>query len=176
MRATDLLPGTAFGIAAGLLLGSSALDGGGQGVKPVVAIRPYVAWSGAGSRIAEKSVLRILTVEEWNEVWKKHAGEGSETPVVDFETCMVVAVFQGRGLNSDGVEAVSVEEEAGRILFRFDDRSYQTAGPGGGAVSVTAFGLFALRRSPKPLVVEEDVQSLIGKPPLWKERARFDRL
>ncbi|MGQ0613093.1 MAG: hypothetical protein ACT4PV_05075 [Planctomycetaceae bacterium] len=37
----------------------------------------------------------------------------------------------------------------------------------------TAYGFCVLPRSEKVLVVEEDVQGIIGASPKWKERARF---
>ena len=93
-------------------------------------------------------------------------------PEVDFDRCMVVVVFQGRGRNSNGLNA-TWEALEDQLRVRFDDRSYQTAGPGGGAVEVTAYGFFVIPRSDTTLVVEENVQNIIGAPPMWRERARF---
>ncbi|KKL20048.1 hypothetical protein LCGC14_2459370 [marine sediment metagenome] len=130
----------------------------------------------------------IADAEQWRSLWRRHSGfkggprreRGGATrsaaalPEVDFESCAVLAIFQGSGWNSDGVELVSATVADGRALLRFDDRSYQTSGPDGGGVRVTAFGIFVLPRSMSEIVLEENVQGLIGRPPKWKLRARFD--
>ncbi len=149
------------------------------------AQKPLVALSGAKSGIEAAEVHRILTQREFASVWQRHVGAKVEedeyynragVPEVDFERCMVVGIFQGKGWNSAGVVAVEILEAADRLTFRFDDRSYQTAGPDGGGERVTAFGIFVVPRSTKALVLEEDVQGMIGRPPEWKERKRFDAL
>ncbi len=141
---------------------------------------PLVGMWGAQSRIESRSYLKITTPEEMTERWLAHLGEDEEkhsayyntagVPDVDFSRCMVIAIFQGRSWNSAGVQVRSILEEDDRIVVRYDDRSYQTAGPDGGGVRVAAFGFFVLPKSPKPVVIEENVQGLIGEPPLWKER------
>jgi len=35
-------------------------------------------------------------------------------------------------------------------------------------------GFFVIPRTDRSIVLEEDVQNLLGKPPVWKERARFE--
>jgi len=37
----------------------------------------------------------------------------------------------------------------------------------------TAYGMFVLPRTDKPIVLFENVQGLIGEPPIWKEKHRF---
>lgn len=149
---------------------------------------PLVGVWGAKSAIKERSYARVTNAEDWTALWLRHVGADAAkhspyynaegVPDVDFTRCMVVAICQGERWNSAGVRVVSVSEDDERVLVRFDDRSYQTAGegPDGGRVAATAFGLFVLPRSAKAVVLEEDVQNLIGQPPRWKERARFDAL
>jgi hypothetical protein len=149
------------------------LSGAAGAEEQVAALRPYVSWSGAHSKLAERLCLRITSQEEWAKLWERHAVKGTDVPQVDFGHCMVVAAFQGKASNSDGVVAKSITEKAGRILVRLDERFYQTLGPDGGGVRVTAYGLFVLPRSSKPVVVEENAQSTIGAPAVWKERKRF---
>lgn len=79
---------------------------------------------------------------------------------------MVLAIFRGRGWNSAGVRAISIVEEQGRIVFRFHDKSYQTDGPDGRGKQGTAYAFFVIPRSTKAVVLEENVQGLIGKPPV----------
>ena len=40
-------------------------------------------------------------------------------------------------------------------------------------VEVTPYGLFLVGASDKPIVFEDNVQDLIGKPPVWKESFRL---
>ncbi|MHC4137878.1 MAG: hypothetical protein ACYS0K_23295 [Planctomycetota bacterium] len=145
--------------------------------------RPYVTLAGARSEIKMAEDHRIATQEELTAVWLKHVGADPSrhsdyynkagVPVVDLDRCMVVAVFGGRCINSAGIHVVSVAEEKDRVLLRFDHRSYQSGAEGD---RVTPFGFFFMPRSGKPLVLEENVQNLIGGPPKWKERARFDAI
>jgi len=150
-------------------------------------VRPCVTITGADSKVSERSYHRITSEEDWTRVWQKHKGqkEGGEydlyynplgLPVVDFDRYMVIGIFQGSGMNSAGLNAVSVSEEQDRIVFRFKNRYYQTAGPDGGGKEVTVYGFFVIPRSAKSVILEEDVQGLIGGPPVWKERIAFPKL
>jgi hypothetical protein len=148
-----------------------------------VGTRPYVTLAGAHSRVEAAAYHRLLSPEELTAVWLEHVGvdpsrhsdyyNRAGVPLVDFDRCMVVAVFGGRCINSAGIHVVSLSEEKDRVLLRFDHRSYQSGAKGD---RVMPFGFFFLPRSTKPLVLEENVQSLIGGPPKWKERARFDAI
>jgi len=145
--------------------------------------QPYVTLAGAASSIATREYHRITTREELVKVWSRHVGADparhdefynpAGVPDVDFTRCMVIAVFGGECFNSAGIYPVSVAEEADPLVLRFDHRSYQT-GPKGRRA--TPFGFFFVPRSTKKLRLEENVQNIIGEPPVWKERARFDAL
>ena len=148
-------------------------------------LEPYVEFRGGQSKIKTRSYRRVIAPNDWADLWIEHTGaqrhkgdynwyyNEAGVPLIDFQRCMVVAVFQGEKWNSAGVTTVTVTEEKDRILLRFDDKSFQTAGPDGGGVRATPFGIFVLPRSAKPIALEENVQGLIGKPPVWKERARL---
>lgn len=141
----------------------------------------FVSWFGADSRITqpEKAILRDNAA--WEQLWRRHIGLTSQNergrdpiPLVDFNHCCVFAYFGGQGFNSEGFYVESLTEQADRWLMRIDEHTFQTSGPGGGGVRVTPFGIFVFPRTTKPLVVERNVQDLIGRPPIWKECARFD--
>ncbi|MHC5035712.1 MAG: hypothetical protein ACYTHM_00215 [Planctomycetota bacterium] len=170
-------------LVMGILLGAALLAGEVSAAEAPSgkAIKPYVVFSGSQSKIEKPEIIRIASRKAWTEVWCRHVGlprqdpyhdyyNRAGVPAVDFDRCMVVAIFQGRASNSAGVDALSITEEEGILRFRYDDRSFQTVG---GAESVSAFGIFILPRSGKPVVVEENVQGLKGKPPVWRERARL---
>jgi len=148
------------------------------------ASMPLVALHGAESHIADAQFRRVTSAKEWRSLWLEHlnvpAGGiedlAAEVPEVDFERCMVIAIFTGKGWNSHGVRCEGVLEREGQIVVRFDQRSYQTAGPDGGGVRVQPFGAFVLPRSEKPVVIEENVQGLKDHPDKWKQRAEFEAL
>jgi hypothetical protein len=176
---------------AALVMGIACLGAiHGMAAEPepaVTGIKPCVTLTGADSRVAERGYHRITSMNEWVDVWRKHKGspEGGEydhyynplgIPAIDFDRFMVIAVFQGAGMNSAGLDAVWLSPDEDRIVVRFDDKSYQTLGPDGGGKHVAVFGFFVLPRSSKPVLLEENVQRLIGKPPVWKERIAFPKI
>ena len=172
-------------ISPGATFGASA-----EADKVAAVVSPCVALTGADSHVSERGYHRITSLNDWTRLWQKHKGQkGDEQydlyynplglPLVDFDRYVVIVIFQGRGWNSAGLNAVSVSEEQERIVFRFDDKSYQTVGPvgsNGGGKQVTVYGFFVIPRSPKPVILEENVQRLIGKPAEWKERITFPKL
>jgi hypothetical protein len=154
--------------------------------KATASESPCVALTGSDSHVSERGYHRITSMNDWKKLWQKHKGQNDEQeydqfydplalPVVDFDRYMVIAIFQGRAWNSAGL-VVSVSDEEERIVFRFNDKSYQTLGPDGGGKRATVYGFFVVPRSMKPVILEEDVQRLKGQPPKWKERATFPKL
>jgi hypothetical protein len=153
----------------------------------VNGVKPCVTLTGADSRVAERGYHRITSMNEWVDLWRKHKGDsgGGEynhyynplgLPAVDFDRYMVIAVFQGVGMNSAGLDAFCLSPDEDRLVLRFNDKSYQTSGPDGGGKSVSVYGFFVLPRSSSPVILEENVQGLIGKPPVWKERITFPKI
>ncbi len=141
-----------------------------RGERKAVAVTKE--WHGDDSKIVARDLLRITDAAAWTELWSRHAPD-TKPPEIDFASSMVVAIFQGRGWNSSGVIPVNASEDDATVRLRYDEQSYQTAGPGGGGVRVTAYGFIVLPKSAKLLVIEENVQSLLHAAALWKERARF---
>ena len=147
------------------------------------AQRPLVGIWGANSRIEHRSCFKVTGAKQMTDLWLKHVGKDPKmhsayynkagVPDIDFKRCMVVAIFQGSAWNSAGVSVHSITEHKDHILVRYDDRSYQTAGPEGGGKKTTAFGFFVVPQSSKAVVFEENVQNLKGRPPKWKERAKL---
>ena len=149
-------------------------------------LAPFVSFIGPTSAVETREITRITTQDDWSALWQRHTGKAEATvnlgrpiiPEIDFSRCTVLAVFHGKSKNSNGNEVVEVERKGDRVVVRYDSRSYQTAsfdGPDHG-VDCTPYGIFILPRHEQPLIVEENTQNLIGKPPVWTERARFDSL
>ena len=152
-------------------------------------LNPCVAITGADSRVAERVYLRITSAGDWTRVWQVHKGQKVTDqydlfydpltlPLIDFDRYMVIAIFQGDGWNNAGLRPISISEENDRMIFRFENKGYQTggSGPRGGGKKAAPYGFFVVPRSTKPLVLEEDQHSLIGDPPVWKERITFPKL
>lgn len=147
-------------------------------------LRPLVTITGAESKITAREFHRITTTQAWTELWLRHVGyeprnERYDTyynpaamPGVDFSQCMVLAILRGDGLNTAAVDVKSITEQGGELLVRFEDRMYQTMDTSNPS---TAFGFFILPRTDLPIVLEENVQGLIGRPPIWKRVQRLDR-
>lgn len=148
---------------------------------PDPALLPHVAWSGPDSHIAQRGYFRIRDDREWLEIWQRHSGQDAKRdnldrpyiPKINFETCEVIAIFKGDKYNSNGVTIESVQKTADGWLVRFDESTYQTFGPDGGGVKVKPYGLFVFPKREGTVILEENVQGLIGHPPKWKEQARL---
>lgn len=150
--------------------------------------KPLVSWIGAYSKVEKGlEILRITDEAAWKATWLRHVGDKAEktalgheaVPEIDFGSCIVLAVFRGKSVNNNGEYIVSIEDRGADVLVRFDSRSFQTMSIGPGpdkGEGVRPYGLFVLRRTDRPMVVEENVQNLIGAPPKWKEQARFEAL
>jgi len=158
-----------------------------EGEDKATHAKPCVTITGANSHVSERSYHRITSIEGWTQIWQKHKGQKDddkydyyydplELPLVDFDNYMVIGIFQGSSWNSAGLKSVSISEEDDRIVFRFDDKPYQTEGLDGGGKEVTVYGFFVIPRSSKPVILEENVQGIIGKPPVWKERIEFEKM
>lgn len=152
--------------------------------KAVRSYIPYVSWTGSYSAQAKRSLLRITDDAEWSKVWQAHRGDQIErdsykqpvVPRVDFKTCMAIAVFEGETWNTRSEDLKAVDEFDDRIRLRIDPVGYQTMGPGGGGERVTPYAIYVLPRLTKPIVIEMNTQDLIGAPPVWTEKARFEAI
>jgi hypothetical protein len=149
--------------------------------------KPCVVISGADSLVAKPRYQRITSLDEWARVWQEHKGAKITTPYdffydpltipqIDFENYMVVAVFGGENWNSAGYRGDSISEDNNRLILKFKEKGYQTAGPGGGGKKAAPYGFFVVPRSDKPLALFEDVRSMRDNDPVWKEQITFPAL
>jgi hypothetical protein len=137
------------------------------------AAKPLLTLTGANSRVTTAECVRASDVQGWKNAWNRHQGLAIDAfdLDVDFAKCEVIAIFRGDGLNRTGIRVKAVTETDDRVTIRFEDASFQTAGPGGGGVRSTAYGFVLIPRTAKQVVVERNAQRLIGQPPEWKEEA-----
>lgn len=147
--------------------------------KPDNVAAPLTTFTGNNSHVKRQTYERIQSPDAWKKTWLGHLGMKEDTiyrPAmeVDFSRCEVIAIFEGDSWNSCGFRIDSVAENGNSIVVRFDDISYQTAGPDGGGDRVTPFAFVVLPKSQKPIALEDNVQQYIGHPPAWKEVARLE--
>lgn len=151
-------------------------------------VPPVVVISGDDSKILEREYHRVVTLHDWAVLWHRHKGlklsgeydlffNHAGLPLVDFERYMVLGIFQGKSVNSAGLKAISLSYQTGQIVFKFDDKSFQsTDGPTANATVPSPYGLFVIPKSDWPMVLEEDVRRLISGAPEWKECKTFPQL
>ena len=145
-------------------------------------IKPLLFWTGINSQIKQPHYERISSSKQWKAIWLKHYGKTAQEAFtdriprteIDFERCMVLAIFQGEGINSRGLTLDSIQEESERIRVRFDEWHYQTDA-NGGADRCQSFAFVVIPRSTKPVIVEENIQGLKGQPPKYRVRAILDQ-
>jgi hypothetical protein len=141
---------------------------------------PYVTLTGKDSHITRPSYHHVTSESEWNKVWRRHRGEKEslhydlvfdpDLPEVNFDKCVVIAVFRGVGQRNAGLKTIGLTEEKDKIVLKLLDMWYQTAGrsyhrtPGnsssgqedvGKDPDVTVYGFFVIPKSNKPIMLEE---------------------
>ncbi len=152
-----------------------------------LAISIFVSWTGADSKVTKPQYHLIRDTKAWTQLWQQHKGAPSTDPydtyydpltlpAVNFEKCMVLAIFEGSRWNSAGILLTSAEQQGETILVRFTAKNYQTLGPDGGGKRSSCYGFFVIPRSDKALKLEENTQNRIGKPRVWTHRKTFPPL
>lgn len=101
-------------------------------LKKVRPIKPLFVLSGPDSKVKEESLERITTIDEWKRAWAAHRGTSIDNyydapPQVDFDRCMIVAIYRGTTFNITRLHVESIAENKASILIRFEDMGYQTA-------------------------------------------------
>jgi hypothetical protein len=173
-----------FAVAAAWASNISHVARASDTQRPIV--RPVVVLTGTGSCVVERRFLRVASESDWIKLWQRHKGANEskdydlfynplDLPYIDFEKYEVIAIFQGRGWNNAGLMAVAIMESKDALVVRFENKEYQTAGPGGGGKQTTVYGFFVLPRSAKTIVLEEGSRSMRLQSPVWEERVRLKR-
>lgn len=151
--------------------------------------KPTVTFHGEHSAIAKKRYVKITDAQQWAKLWGEHLGKPVgrkygyfynplNVPDIDFKNNMVVAIFQGARWNSAGV-TLKQFLDGDELTLRFDDNSYQTTviEVADGKVPEQAkskpFGMFVLPKTDKTIVLEENVQNRVAKPPKWQARGKL---
>lgn len=160
---------------AGLVHLSSA-DAARDAAEVSAANVPIASFTGASTGVRETGWVRVTSQEALTELWGEHAQvEWQHVPglAVDFERCIVLAYFQPDSTNASGVTIESIESVDAGLRVRYDVVHYQTMSIGeepDRGVASAPFGFFVVDRYEGPLVFEENVQGIIGQPPVWRHR------
>jgi hypothetical protein len=177
-----------------VVIGSMAIATGSDGFASELPrkIKPVVVWTGTDSKQTKDSFARCCSVKDWLATWITHRGKGKPTdprtcPEVDFASYMVIAVFR----KTSQIHVCEMVEEKDCVRVRYqpwgnqlfflpasDGSTFKIVEQGRGELDLAkpyllSFAFAIVPKVNKALVLEEDVQDLIGKPPLWKEQARF---
>jgi hypothetical protein len=154
-------------------------------------LKPVVVWTGIDSKQAKMSFARCCSQKDWEEIWHKHQSNAKaktpSCPQVDFDSYMVVAIFQGKSCQDTGIEIVSVTEEKKCLRIRYKPLWFQVGfvRPERGSrpakcevetYETQSYAFVVLPKSQKAIVLEEDVRTLIPDPPVWKKRATLEAL
>ncbi|MEX2219739.1 MAG: hypothetical protein WD749_13380 [Phycisphaerales bacterium] len=179
------MPRTMIPLAALALAPFALLAAAQQQAAPQQGARaapPLVQWTGAHSKKTEAGFVLVRDDAAWRTLWAEHEGARTDEPYVftrhaapkiDFDRCLVVAYFAGKRTNQDGAVAEAVEQVGGATRLRFHPSTFQTAGPGGGAQSVTPYAMWVIPATNAPVVIEEARRSLKDEPVRWEEVKRF---
>lgn len=185
MRMPFILTAAAFCVV-GSTIALAALP-----MAPVVEADPLpaVQFVGHDSRITKPRFVLITTEADWNQMWWEHAGIDNphmpptrhRVPKVDFSKYMIVGVFAGASINTDGQIASAVVSGPDALRVRYERSTFQTSsglgGGKGGGMDTAPYGLWVVERSEKTVILEEGRRDsgLKANPITWKEVHRFAR-
>jgi hypothetical protein len=138
---------------------------------------PLVAISGRDSHVTKPLYERISNRKDLARIWAKHVGTTVDDyyrPLfeVDFDRCLVVAIYRGEQKNTRGIEISSVSETNNLLVIRFNELFYQTAGASNDDPPDRPYALVVIPRTNKPISLQANTQSYKGQPPIWEEVAR----
>jgi hypothetical protein len=146
---------------------------------PPRKVKPVVVWSGIDSGQSKPVFCRCRSADEWQATWKAHQHEGGDAgraaPEVDFESFMVLALFQGDGSQNYGLVVVEIVDEADGLRVRYETGYYQIAGiPDSEAdrrkLDTRSFAFIVIPRSDKAITFESGTRQRTNLPPGdWKQ-------
>ena len=113
-------------------------------------IGPFVTYSGPSCKVTTASCRRIMVNEFFDKLLEDSGVRFSPAPEVDFNKCMMIAIFTGESESITSVEAVSFEEGKTEIVLKIVrvislSRKSKT----------TAWVYFLLPRSDKKIIIQD---------------------
>ncbi|MHC4841101.1 MAG: hypothetical protein ACYTDT_09130 [Planctomycetota bacterium] len=140
--------------------------------EPAIEWKVGQRWEGSDSAAKERQIIIARDEKAWIGIWDIHRPKREKfiLPQVDFNTHIVLAVFGGEKFNSRGYYIDSVLGGRNSMIIRIDENTYQTAGK---AVKAGPYGFWVLPNH-RSITVEENVQGLLNKPPLWNKIKAYE--
>jgi hypothetical protein len=118
-------------------------------------------------------------VDEWRRIWNAHQEGGGDVgrhrPVVDFDTHMVLAVFQGEGGQDGGLQLFEILDEAEGLRVRYFVAGSQTVFVPGAVIATKPrrqrnYVFAVVPRSDKAVTFERGRRPRLDEPPgEWKQ-------
>jgi hypothetical protein len=78
------------------------------------------AFYGINSRIKDPGAARIVSPQQWRNIWIKNFGTETAQPTVDFDKHMVIAVFTGRDAGH-GLSVESIIRQTNQLTITTQD-------------------------------------------------------
>jgi hypothetical protein len=141
-------------------------------------LKPLAYLSGNSSKVTMPSYERITSADGWARVWAKHLGTSKDDDYrplfeVDFDRCMVIAIFRGDRTNIRRIEIQPLITKGDSIILREDDISYQTSGADNNKAPDKPYAFVVIPKTSREIILEENVAKYLGDPPTWKEFTRL---
>ena len=86
---------------------------------------------------------------------------------------MVIAIFRGQGANNAGLKIDTIYEEKDKLVFRFQEKHYQTVN---NIDKVSVYGFFVLPYTEKEIIIEKKTIFMHPNPPKVEKCIKFDAL
>jgi hypothetical protein len=145
---------------------------------------PLVAISGTDSHVQQSLYKRVTSIKVWQQIWADHLGKSVDDyyrPLfeVDFDRCLVIAIFRGEQIQTRQLKIEAVSENADSLTIRYWEIGYGVSlGPGESAPPPERpYAFIVLPKTDKKIILEEKVWSkedaARDRPPEWKEIARL---
>jgi hypothetical protein len=139
---------------------------------PGKVIKVIETYTGNIDQLQERGIFRIASEKDWDPVLAKFPIRKRS---IDLNKFMVIAVFGEFPIFASIDNAI---ENNGVITIYLTHGSLQTIGSGGDGpiIHYRPYGLFVFPKSSNKIVVKEDVQEYLGKPPIWKTVKEFEQI
>jgi hypothetical protein len=159
-------------------------------------MKPYVSFTGVAGTRVPRNCKKITSRNEWAKLWLQNEGlpieqeeydyfyNTSRVPVVDFDNCMVIAVFEFkgaviRGIPFGGFTGMEAVEEKNNLVVHLNTKTFQTIDRSDSLKTAepsnrsTLYAFFVIPRSSKKIILQMDARNADQRgnnvPPIWKE-------
>lgn len=125
---------------------------------PARFIKPVVVVTGIDSKEDKESFSCCRTRDDWVKVWAKHTGIADEhkcRPIeIDFESYMVLALFQGKHHSNRGIAVDPIADEPTQLRVRYRPLWYAKVPKSSGSTSTQSYAFVVVPRSNKAILIE----------------------